>query len=114
MSDEFQSAMTSVYGPESGAHYDPEQLLTTDPEDGKVLLVEYDLERAGKTLTRESLASRPWNLWRYAEIMPVRNPENRLTLGEGGTPLLSTNRLGAELGLPNLLLKDEGRNPTGS
>lgn len=106
--------MTSVYGPESGKHYDPDQLLTTDPEDGKVLLVDYDLERAAKTLTKESLATRPWNLWRYAEIMPVRDEVNRLTLGEGGTPLLNTARLGVELGLPNLLMKDEGRNPTGS
>ncbi len=114
MADRIESAMTTVYGPESGIHYDPDQLLTTDPADGKVLLVDYDLERAAKTLTKESLASRAWDLWRYAEIMPVRNPENRLTLGEGGTPLLSTNRLGAEMGLPNLLVKDEGRNPTGS
>lgn len=114
MEDRFESAMTTVYGPESGVHYDPDQLLTTDPADGKVLLVDYDLERAARTLTKESLTGRPWNLWRYAEIMPVREPKNRLTLGEGGTPLLSTNRLGAEIGLPNLLVKDEGRNPTGS
>lgn len=114
MNQQFESAMTSVYGSESGTHYDPDQLLTTDPEDGKVLLVDYDLERAARTLTRESLAERPWNLWRYAEIMPVKRPENRLTLGEGGTPLLQTARLGGALGLPNLLVKDEGRNPTGS
>jgi threonine synthase len=114
MTDQIQSAMTSIYGPESEMHYDPDQLLTTDPVDGKVLLVDYDLERAGKTLTKEALVSRPWNLWRYAEIMPVRKPENRLTLGEGGTPLLKTNRIGAELGYSNLMMKDEGRNPTGS
>lgn len=106
--------MTSIFGSESGTHYDPDQLLNTDPEDGKVLLVDYDLERAAKTLTRESLQHRPWNLWRYAEIMPVRRAENRLTLGEGGTPLLHTGRLGSELGLQHLLMKDEGRNPTGS
>ena len=114
MAQHIESAMTSVYGPESGMHYDPDQLLTTDPEDGKVLLVEYDLERAGRTLTKEALESRPWNLWRYAEIMPVRRDEHRLTLGEGGTPLLGTRALGAEIGLPGLLMKDEGRNPTGS
>jgi len=114
MAERFESAMTTVYGPESGMHYDPDQLLTTDPADGKVLLVDYDLEKAGKTLTRESLATRPWDLWRYAEIMPVRDPEHRLTLGEGGTPLLTTRELGTAIGLPNLLVKDEGRNPTGS
>lgn len=109
-----QSAMASIVGSVSGKRYDPDQLLTVDPEDGKVLLVEYDLERAGRTLTPESLIARPWNLWRYAELMPVRNPEHRLTLGEGGTPLLHAPRLGQHIGLPKLLFKDEGRNPTGS
>jgi len=109
-----QSAMTSIVGSVSGKHYDPDQLLTVDPADGKVLLVEYDLERAGHTLTKESVISRPWNLWRYAELMPVRDPEHRLTLGEGGTPLLHAPRLGSKLGLSKLLFKDEGRNPTGS
>ena len=109
-----QSAMTSIVGSVSGKRYDPDQMLTVDPEDGKVLLVEYDLERAGQTLTRESVISRPWNLWRYAELMPVRDPEHRLTLGEGGTPLLHAPRLGGKLGLSKLLVKDEGRNPTGS
>ncbi|MEZ4571941.1 MAG: hypothetical protein R2849_16740 [Thermomicrobiales bacterium] len=75
--------------------YDPDQLLTVDPEDGKVLLVEYDLERAASTLTKDSLLTRSWDLWRYAEVMPVRDPKHRLTLGEGGTPLLAAPRLGA-------------------
>lgn len=110
----YQSAMTSIVGSVSGQRYDPEQLLTVDPADGKVLLVEYDLERAARTLTKASLADRPWNLWRYAELMPVRDPQHRLTLGEGGTPLLTAPRLGVQLGLPRLLVKDEGRNPTGS
>ena len=110
----FESAMTSIVGSESGKRYDPDQLLTVDPEDGKVLLVEYDLERAARTLTKESLLTRPWDLWRYAEVMPVRADEHRLRLGEGGTPLLAAPRLGASIGLPNLLVKDEGRNPTGS
>ena len=110
----FESAMTSIVGSVSGKTYDPNQLLNVDPEDGKVLLVEYDLERAASTLTKDSLLTRSWDLWRYAEVMPVRNPENRLTLGEGGTPLLGAPRLGAEIGLPRLLVKDEGRNPTGS
>ncbi len=109
-----ESALTSIVGSVSGKRYDPEQLLTTDPEDGKVLLAEYDLERAAATLTKESLATRDWTLWRYAEVMPVREEANRLTLGEGGTPLLRAPRLGKQIGLPKLLLKDEGRNPTGS
>jgi threonine synthase len=65
-------------------------------------------------MTRESLRERPWNLWRYAEIMPVRDASHRLTLAEGGTPLLPAPVVGGEIGLPKLLVKDEGRNPTGS
>lgn len=110
----FESAMTSIVGSMSGKRYDPDQLLTVDPEDGKVLLVEYDLERAASTLTKASLPTRSWDLWRYAEVMPVRAAEHRLTLGEGGTPLLKVPTLGALIGVPNLLVKDEGRNPTGS
>ena len=109
-----ESSMTSIVGSLSGVNYDPDQLLNVDPEDGKVLLVEYDLERAASTMTREALREREWDLWRYAEVMPVREAENRLTLGEGGTPLLDAPRLGDAIGLPRLLIKDEGRNPTGS
>lgn len=109
-----KSALTAIKGSVSGKRYDPDQLLTTDPEDGKVLLAEYDLDQAKQTLTKDALVTRPWNLWRYAEVMPVRDEANRLTLGEGGTPLLSAPRVGNQVGLPNLLVKDEGRNPTGS
>lgn len=109
-----ESAMTGIVGSESGKHYDADQLLTVDPEDGKVLLVEYDLERAARTMTKESLARRGWDLWRYAELMPVKDPQHRLSLGEGGTPLLNAPQLGPSIGLPNLMFKDEGRNPTGS
>ncbi|CAN5737158.1 threonine synthase [soil metagenome] len=109
-----ESAMTSIVGSMSGKRYQPDQLLTVDPEDGKVLLVEYDLEQAASTMTKDSLLARPWDLWRYTEVMPVRAPEHRLTLGEGGTPLLSAPALGTQIGLPRLLVKDEGRNPTGS
>jgi threonine synthase len=81
---------------------------------GKPLMVAYDLERASATLTRESLAGREPSLWRYREVLPLENQENRLTLGEGMTPLLKCDRLGAQLGLSNLFIKDEGVNPTGS
>jgi threonine synthase len=81
---------------------------------GKPLMVAYDLERASATLTRESLASREASLWRYREVLPVDDERNKLTLGEGMTPLLKTERLGGQLGLSNLFIKDEGVNPTGS
>jgi len=97
-----------------GRTYDPDTLLTVCNACGKVLLARYDLAAAARTMTKESLCERNWDLWRYLEIMPVRDPQHRLTLGEGGTPLLSAPRIGAELGFANLLVKDEGRNPTGS
>jgi threonine synthase len=78
---------------------------------GKPLLVLYDLRRAAVTLTLPNLASRPNNLWRYSEVLPGGPP---VTLGEGMTALLPVPRIGASMGLPNLYVKDEGLNPTGS
>ncbi|MDQ3655045.1 MAG: threonine synthase [Chloroflexota bacterium] len=97
-----------------GATYPVDQLIKTCPACGKVLYARYDLDGAARSMTKEALAERPWNLWRYAEIMPVQDRANALTLGEGGTPLLAAPRLGRSIGLPNLLVKDEGLNPTGS
>ena len=78
---------------------------------GKPLLAKYDLKRAAATLTLESLKSRVNSLWRYAEVLPDGPP---VTLGEGQTALVPARRLGAAIGVPNLLVKDEGLNPTGS
>ncbi len=94
--------------------YDADELHTVCRACGKVLYARYDLARARHTLTRESLAHRRWDMWRYQEVMPVRAPENIVALGEGMTPLLQAPRAGAAVGVPNLLLKDEGKNPTGS
>ncbi len=81
---------------------------------GKPLLVDYDLASAVRTMTKSSLANRPRNLWRYREVLPVEQDENIVTLGEGFTPLLRTERLGRELGLSHLYIKDEAFNPTAS
>jgi len=81
---------------------------------GKPLLVNYDLEKAAQTFTRESLDRRENSLWRYREVLPVDNDANILSLGEGMTPLIKADRLAATLGLSNLFIKDEGVNPTGS
>ncbi|HJZ86298.1 MAG TPA: threonine synthase [Polyangia bacterium] len=80
----------------------------------RVLYPRYDLAAAARTLTRDALARRPPGLWRYREVLPVRDPAHILSLGEGGTPLLPARRFGESLGLPNLWIKDEGQNPTGS
>jgi threonine synthase len=81
---------------------------------GKPLMVAYDLERAAATLSREALAGREPTLWRYREVLPVDDDANRLSLGEGMTPLIKADRLGARLGMGNLFVKDESLNPTAS
>jgi len=81
---------------------------------GKPLLVEYDLEKARASLTRESLRGRVCSLWRYREVLPVQDAANTVTLGEGMTPLLKTERLASYLGMRHLYIKDESLNPTAS
>jgi len=80
---------------------------------GGPLLARYDLALAAKTLTRESLSGRRRDLWRYEEVLPGK-VSDAVALGEGGTPLLRLPRLGEKHGCPNLYLKDEAFNPTGS
>ena len=86
----------------------------TCPECGKVLYPRYDLKAAGASLSRKDLRDRPANMWRYFEVMPVRDERNVVTLGEGFTPIFKANRLGADTGCNALFIKDEGLNPTGS
>ncbi len=97
----------------TGKTYEPNKLYNLS-EAGKPLLVRYDLKKAAQTLTKESLKNRISSLWRYREVLPVVNDENIVTLGEGWTPLLHANRLGASLGMPQLFIKDESLNPTGA
>ena len=82
------------------------------PACGAPLLARYDL--GAVTTKREQVSRRPPDLWRYHELLPVSAPEHVVTLGEGMTPLLPAPRLGAEIGVPGLLVKDEGALPTGS
>jgi len=81
---------------------------------GRPWLPRYDLVRAAATLTRETLAGRRTDLWRYAEVLPVRDPAHIIALGEGWTPLVAARALGERYGCPSLLIKDEAQNPTGS
>jgi threonine synthase len=78
---------------------------------GKPLLARYDLKAAARSLSLSALADRPRTLWRYREVLPSGDP---VTLGEGMTALLHVKRLGNDLGLRRLYVKDEGLNPTGS
>ena len=81
---------------------------------GKPLLVRYDLAGVAKALTKDALAQRPADLWRYRELLPVRDPANIVSLGEAMTPIVRTPKLSARLGGGDILVKDEGRLPTGS
>src|SRR5713101_5599325 len=83
-------------------------------ECGKPLLVRYDLKRVASSLTKETLRTRGADLWRYREVLPVERDENIVNLGEGFTPLVHASRLGKQLGLRELYIKDEGQNPTQS
>ncbi len=81
---------------------------------GAPLLARYDLARAGEHLTREAIAGGPSSMWRWSSLLPVSNPNNIVSLGEGNTPLIPTRRLGHRLGAANVLVKDESANPTGT
>jgi len=94
--------------------YDAKRLQNVCVECGKPLLVRYDLKRIAKFLTRQALYARRSDLWRYREMLPVRREDNIVTLGEGWTPLLPAKRLGASMGMSQLLIKDESQNPTDS
>lgn len=94
--------------------YEPNKLYNLCAACGKPLLVAYDLEKAAESLTKESLKARIPTLWRYEEVLPVENAGNRVTLGEGMTPLHRAERLGEKYNLKNLFIKDESANPTAS
>jgi threonine synthase len=78
------------------------------------MLARYDIERVAAHVDRDEIALRPANLWRYHELLPVSGAGRVVSLGEGMTPLLAMRRLGRALGLPGLLMKDEGLLPTGT
>jgi threonine synthase len=82
---------------------------------GRPLLVRYDLDGVARALPRSALSERPQTLWRYRELLPVRRPENVVSLGEVVTPLVPLPRIGRRLAPGGeILVKDEGRLPTGS
>ena len=89
-------------------------LVNLCPKCSKPLLARYDLEKAASLIDRNELQDRYRSLWRYPELLPVHNPSNRLSLGEGWTPLLRLNKIGKSLGHKDLYVKEEGSNPTGS
>jgi len=81
---------------------------------GRPLLVRYDLERVGQALSRELLASRAPDMWKWRELLPLASGAEPVSLGEIETPLLELRRLSERAGVRTLMVKDEGRLPTGS
>ena len=94
--------------------YDPAQVQTFCQECGTTLLARYDLDAVRAAVTREEISQRRDGMWRWHEVLPVNDPENILTLGEGDTALLPALRVGPQLGLERVFVKDESTNPTAS
>src|SRR3546814_18963401 len=80
---------------------------------GWPLLVRYDLEGVRRSLTRETIAERPMDLWRYRELLPVRRAGNLASLGETATTLRALAATGKRLGLNTMVVTDRARSPTG-
>jgi len=109
-----ESSLTHLECPECGQKFNADQVQGFCEDCRSPLLARYDLGSLAASLTPPQIALRPRGLWRWAEVLPVRNEKFRLTLGEGDTPLVPVPRLSHILGLPNLFIKDESPNPTGS
>jgi threonine synthase len=107
------SALSHLDCPRCGARHDADKTQGTC-SCGSPLLAGYDLRRVASQVSPRDIAGRPADLWRYHELLPVRQPASVVSLGEGMTPLLAMPRLGRALGVPNLLMKDEGLLPTGT
>ena len=97
-----------------GTEQEADRLWNLCPACSRPLLARYDLKAAGQALTRAEIASREPTLWRYRELLPVRDPRFVLCLGEGWMPLVHAERLGEAVGFERLYIKDEGLNPTAS
>jgi threonine synthase len=97
-----------------GATYESETPQRLSPCCLKPLYPRYDLVSIASRVTREQIACRSADLWRYHEVLPVRDPANAVRLGEGWTPLIDAPRLADRLGVARALVKDEGQNPTAS
>ena len=113
LSDERPTFVTHLECSATGEHY-PADRLHGLSNAGKPLLVRYDAAALGAALDKQTVARRPPDLWRYREFLPVRKPANIVSLGEAMTPLVALPRLARRLGADEILVKDEGRLPTGS
>ena len=100
--------------PECACEFDAARVQSFCQDCQSPLLVHYNLETLRKKLDRLEIAGRTRGMWRWRELLPVLSPSNQVTLGEGDTPLLHLPHLSTQFDLPNLLVKDESINPTGT
>jgi len=96
------------------ASYPPDRDLLLCPACGNLLEADYDYARLARDVDRDRLATREATVWRWLELLPVLDPDQIVTLGEGGTPLLRADRLARSIGVRELWLKSDAANPTGS
>ena len=108
------SYLTNLTCSNCGKSYSAETVQTFCTDCNSALISNYYLNAAREHLDRDEITKRPKGMWRWQELLPVREPQNMVTLGEGDTGLLPLPRIGNTLGLSNLLVKDESTNPTGS
>jgi threonine synthase len=113
MTDPTRPGATHLECTATGERLESEHLHGLSPA-GKPLFARYDLQALRGTFTPEAVSGRRSDLWRYAEVLPVRDPAMQVCLGEGWTPLLDAPRLADRLGVGRVWVKDEGQNPTGS
>ncbi len=117
MALDWRSFLSDLACSACGLRHDADRLQTVCTACGKVLFARYDLEGVRQAVRPGDFASRRWDMWRYWELLPVRTPDNVISLGEGLTPLVAVRRAAAQaLGMDRgeVLLKDEGQNPTAS
>jgi threonine synthase len=107
------SFLTHLECPRCGVQHDAFALANLC-DCGSPLLARYDLDAVRRSVGPADIAARPADLWRYRELLPVGDPTHVTTLGEGWTPLLPAATFGKSIGLPGLMIKDEGLIPTGS
>ncbi len=112
--DQPRSYLSNLRCSKCGNKYSADELHSTCQKCQGVLLAEYSLEQIKNRASKEIFQKRSTNMWRYRELMPVRDQKNIVTLGEGYTPIMRLDRLGKELGVENLFIKDDGIIPTGT
>ena len=108
-----QSFVTHLECSMTGEHY-PADTVQGLSRVGRPLLVRYDLSGVAIAMTRNKIAARPADMWKWRELLPVRHAANILSLGEIATPILPLDKIARRLGVGHLAVKDEGRLPTGS